>query len=296
MPRTHTELSALAELLDVLHLERIEENLFRGRSIDLGFGNIFGGQVLGQALSALQQTAPDDRCVHSLHGYFLRPGDPKLPVIYQVDFLRDGKSFTTRRAIGIQKGHAIFSMAASFQVREDGFEHQDDRPDTPGPEGLPSEMDLVQRIIDRIPESIRTNLTAERPIEIRPVDPRNPFNPDIRPPDRYSWFRAVDRLPDDPKIHRFLLAYASDFGLVETSLFPHGRSWWQRTMQVASLDHALWFHRDFRMDEWLLYVMHSPSAGGARGLNFGSVYDAAGTLVASVAQEGLIRRRDHPKS
>ncbi|MCC6158308.1 MAG: acyl-CoA thioesterase II [Deltaproteobacteria bacterium] len=283
--------SPLAELLSVLELERIEDTIFRGTSMDLGFGNIFGGQVLGQSLSAAIRTVPADRHVHSLHGYFMRPGDPARPIIYQVDCIRDGKSFTTRRVVAIQKGDAIFSMAASFQVAEQGFEHQDIMPDIPGPEGYASEYELVNRFIDRIPEPIRANLTAERPIEIRPIDPMNPFAPEKKPAHRFSWFRASERLPDDPMVHRYLLAYASDFGLIQTSMNPHGHTFFEPSMHVASLDHALWFQRDFRMDEWLLYAMHSPTAAGARGLNFGHIYDTQGRLVASIAQEGLIRFR-----
>ncbi|MBZ0271888.1 acyl-CoA thioesterase II [bacterium] len=282
---------ALAELLRTLTLEPIEETIFRGESIDLGFGNLFGGHVLGQSLSAAIRTVPADRHVHSLHGYFLRPGDPSRPIVYQVDCIRNGKSFTTRRVVAIQKGQAIFSMSASFQVDEPGFEHQDEAPEVPGPEGIPNEHDLVQTIAHKIPEGVRTKLTAERPVEIRPINPMNPFAPEKREPVRYAWLRTADRLPDDPIVHRYMLAYASDFGLLQASLNPHGHSFFEPQMQVASLDHSIWFHRDFRIDEWLLHVMRSPSAAGARGLNFGSFYDTKGRLVASVAQEGLIRHR-----
>lgn len=281
--------NVLAELLALLELEKIEENIFRGKSQDLGFGNIFGGQVLGQSLSALSQTVPEDRKVHSLHGYFLRPGDPTRPIVYEVDCIRDGRSFTTRRVVAIQKGRAIFSMSASYKVTETGFEHQDDLPDVPGPEALESELQMARRVQDRIPEPVRAKLICDRPIEIRPVNPVNPFSPQKMKPDKYVWFRAIENMPDDPVIHQYLLAYASDFGLVGTSLYPHGHSFWEPAMQVASLDHAMWFHRDFRMDEWLLYAMHSPSAQGALGMNHGRVYTADGHLVASIAQEGLIR-------
>jgi len=281
--------SVLAELLTLLQLEKIEENIFRGMSQDMGFGNIFGGQVLGQSLSAVLQTVPGERHVHSLHGYFLRPGDPKIPIVYQVDCIRDGKSFTTRRAVAIQKGRAIFSMSASFQKIEEGFEHHDIAPDVPGPDGLTSELEMARSFKDKIPESIRAQLTCDRPIEIRPVNPNNPFRPQKLEPYKFAWFKAIDKLPDDPVIHRYLLAYASDFGLVEASMYPHGRTFWEPRMQVASLDHAMWFHRDFRMDDWLLHAMHSPNASGARGLNFGSIFNREGKLVATVAQEGLIR-------
>ncbi|MBF0099638.1 MAG: acyl-CoA thioesterase II [Desulfobacterales bacterium] len=283
----------LDELLDLLKLEAIEENIFRGKSQDLGFGNIFGGQVLGQALSAACQTAPIDRSVHSLHGYFMRPGDPKRPIVYQVDCIRDGKSFTTRRVMAIQKGHAIFSMEASFQVQESGFEHQASPPEVPGPENFASELERARQFSHKIPSSIRAKLTCDRPIEIRPVNPINPFKPEKLPPVRYSWFKAVDKLPDDISLHRYLLAYASDFGLVATSLYPHGHTFWEPQMQVASLDHAMWFYREFRMDDWLLYKMESPCAGNARGLNHGYIYTREGQLVALTAQEGLIRyKRD----
>jgi len=281
----------LEELLTLLKLEKIEENIFRGRSQDLGFGNIFGGQVLGQALSAAVQTVTPDRPVHSLHAYFLLPGDPARPIVYNVDCIRDGKSFTTRRVVAVQKGRAIFSMSASFQVEEEGFEHQDEIPEVPGPEGIPSEVEMARAVQDRIPEPLRAKLVCERPIEIRPIDPVNPFAPKKKAPARYAWFRANGTLPDDRTVHQYVLAYASDFGLVSTSLLPHKHTFWEASMQVASLDHAMWFHRPFRMDDWLLHVMKSPSAANARGVNFGRVFTRDGVLVASTAQEGLIRYR-----
>ncbi len=279
----------LQELLGLLKLEKIEENIFRGQSQDLGFGNVFGGQVLGQALSAAYRTVPVERGVHSLHAYFLRPGDAQKPIVYDVDCIRDGGSFTTRRVVAIQKGRAIFNMSASFQVDESGFEHQDTAPQPPGPEGIASEQALAAAVADQIPETIREKILCKKPIEIRPVDPINPFAPDKRAPLRYAWFKAVDRLPDDPAVHQYMLAYASDFGLVTTSLYPHGQRFWQPQMQIASLDHAMWFHREFRMDDWLLYAMESPNAGKGRGLSRGQIYTQKGKLVASVAQEGLIR-------
>ena len=279
----------LPELLTLLKLEKIEERIFRGKSQDLGFGNIFGGQVLGQGLSAVSQTVPRDRTIHSLHGYFLHPGDPTLPILYEVDCIRDGKSFTTRRANAIQKGQVIFSLSASFQIGEPGFEHQDSPPEVPGPEGLISELEMARRVADRIPRSVRTKLTCDRPIEIRPINPVDPFAPSKMKPDKYAWFRATAQMPDDPTLHKCMLAYASDFGLVGTSLYPHGHTFWEPAMQVASLDHAMWFHREFRMDQWLLYAMHSPSACGSRGLNHGQIFTQEGILVASVAQEGLMR-------
>ena len=283
--------NALKELLQLLKLEQIEENIFRGQSQDLGFGNVYGGQVLGQALSAAYQTVPPERRAHSLHAYFLRPGDAAKPIIYNVDCIRDGKSFTTRRVVAVQRGRAILNMSASFQIDESGFDHQDPAPSIPGPEGLASELELVNRIAGQIPSPIREKLLCRRPIEVRPVNPMNPFAPEKREPVRYNWIKAIDKMPDDPAVHQYLLAYASDYGLVVTSLYPHGQSFWQPAMQVASLDHAMWFHRPFRMDEWLLYAMQSPNAGKARGLAYGKVYNREGVLVASVAQEGLIRYR-----
>jgi len=284
-----TEGNVLKELLRLLKLEKIEENIFRGQSQDLGFGSVFGGQVLGQALSAAYQTIQSDRKAHSLHAYFLRMGDVNKPIVYEVDCIRDGKSFTTRRVVAIQKGRAIFNMSASFQIDEPGFDHQDRAPVIIGPEGLESELELAMAVADKIPESIRDKILCKKPIEFRPVNPIDPFFPEKREPVSFTWFKAIDKIPDDIRVHQYLLAYASDFGLVATSLYPHGHSYWEPGMQVASLDHALWFHRDFRMDEWLLYVMESPNACKAKGFNNGKIFTREGTLVASVAQEGLIR-------
>ncbi|MGM0564074.1 MAG: acyl-CoA thioesterase II [Pseudomonadota bacterium] len=282
----------LDELLELLTLEPIEENIFRGRSQDLGFGNLFGGQVLGQSLSAACQTVEPDRPVHSLHAYFLRPGDPRRGIVYQVDNLRDGGSFSTRRITAIQHGKPILSLDASFQREEQGFEHSDDMPgDIPEPEALESDSDLARRIADKIPEHIRDNVLADKPIEMRPVAPLNPFDPQTMDPVQHVWFRASGTLPDDPMVHRYMLAYASDFKLCTTAMRPHGVSFIQRDMQVASLDHAMWFHRPFRFDDWLLYTMESPTAVGGRGLNRGRIYTRDGVLVASTTQEALIRQR-----
>ena len=280
----------LRELLELLELEQIEENLFRGQSQDLGWGAVFGGQVLGQALSAAKQTVPEDRGVHSLHGYFLRQGDASQPIVYDVDRIRDGRSFTTRRVVAIQKGRPIFNLSASFQIRETGFEHADAAPSVPGPEGLLSEVDLARRIIDKIPASMRERATSEGPLEIRPVRPVNPLDPQPLPPHRELWCRAVDFLPDDAHVHESLLAYVSDSHFLGTSLQPHGVSWLTPRMQLASLDHAMWFHRPFRIDEWLLYAVNSPTASGAKGLVQGRFYTTDGRLIATTAQEGLIRR------
>ncbi|MBF0349445.1 MAG: acyl-CoA thioesterase II [SAR324 cluster bacterium] len=284
-------MNVLEELLSLLGLEKIEENLFRGKSQDLGFGNVFGGQVLGQSLSAASRTVEPRLSAHSMQGYFLRAGDSALPIVYQVDCIRDGKSFSTRRVMAIQKGQAIFSMSASFQIAEEGFEHQSSMPEVQGPENFISDQERVRSIKDKIPRVIRDKIICDKPIEIRQINPINPFSPEKQPPLKYSWFRAIDKLPDDPAIHKYMLAYASDFGLLGTALYPHGHTFWEPSMQVTSLDHAMWFHRDFRMDDWLLYVMDSPSASHARGFNRGSIFTREGKLVASTAQEGLIRLR-----
>lgn len=286
----------LQELLTLLQLERIEKNLFRGQSQDLGWGQVFGGQVLGQALSAAEQTVPEGRHVHSFHGYFLRTGDAQTPIVYDVDRIRDGKSFTTRRVVAIQHGAAIFSMSASFQTPEPGFDHQDPMPEAHGPEGLLSELDLAQQVAHLIPAPFLEMATAARPIEIRPIERINPFKPRPAPPRRLLWYRATGPLPDRPSLHAWLLAYASDFNFLVTAMQPHGKSWLTPGMQVASLDHAMWFHRPFRMDDWLLYEVDSPSASGARGLVRGRFYTRDGQLVASVAQEGLIRDHAHDQT
>lgn len=283
--------NVLHELVELLRLERLEQNLFRGQSQDLGWGNVFGGQVLGQALSAAEQTVPEGRFIHSLHGYFLRVGDARKPIIYDVDPIRDGKSFTTRRVVAIQNGHAIFSLAASFQIHEEGFDHHAEMPTVPGPEALKSEVELARKFQDRIPVPMRERALSDKPIEIRHVDPVNPLKPDVREPQRYAWYRAIDTLPDAPSLHQYLLAYASDFNLLGSAMFPHGVSWLTPGMQVASLDHTMYFHRPFRMDDWLLYAMDSPSASGARGLARGQFFTQSGVLVASTVQEGLMRQR-----
>jgi acyl-CoA thioesterase II len=281
----------LDDLVSLLTLEPIEENLFRGRSQDLGFRQLFGGQVLGQSLSAASQTVEDERHVHSLHGYFLRPGDASLPVVYQVDRVRDGGSFSTRRVSAIQKGQPIFTCSASFQYDETGFEHQTQMPQVVGPENLPSELELTQQRAHLIPEQLREKLLCPKPIEFRPVTDVDPYNPQPTEAVKYVWFRADGSLPDVPALHKYLMAYASDFNLLTTALQPHGKSVFQKDMQIASLDHSLWFHADLRADDWLLYAMDSPWAGNSRGFSRGSVYNRAGQLVASVSQEGLIRHR-----
>ncbi|MGM0417465.1 MAG: acyl-CoA thioesterase II [Thermodesulfobacteriota bacterium] len=281
--------NVLTELLSLLKLEKKEENIFRGKSQDLGFGSIFGGQVLGQSLSAAIQTVDKDRSVNSMHAYFLLAGDPEFPVDYKVENIRDGRSFSVRQVSATQKGGIIFCMSASFHVNENGFEHQSMMPDVQGPEKLMSDLEYVRKVKDKIPESIREQLLRDKPVEIRQVSPVNPFKPEKKEPFKYSWFKASGKLPDDPLIHKCMLAYASDFGLLATSLYPHGHTFWQREMTAASLDHSIWFHRDFRMDDWLLYAMESPSASSSRGLNRGQIFTRDGVLVASTVQEGLIR-------
>jgi len=287
--------TVLEDLLSLLKLEQIEENLFRGRSQDLGFRQLFGGQVLGQALSAASQTVPPDRHVHSLHGYFLRPGDASLPVVYTVTRVRDGGSFTTRSISAIQKGQPIFTAMASFQGVESGFHHQAQMPDVPKPDELPTDLELLRRQSQLIPERLREKLLCEKPIEMRPVTQVDPFAPARLQPFKHVWFRATGPMPEDPQVHKYVLGYASDFNLITTALQPHGVSVMQRNMQVASLDHVLWFHGELRVNEWLLYSMDSPWAGNARGLSRGQIFTREGRLVASVAQEGLLRMRlDQP--
>ncbi|MEZ4391632.1 MAG: acyl-CoA thioesterase II [Polyangiales bacterium] len=282
----------LDELVRLLSLERIEENLFRGQSQDLGWGTVYGGQVLGQALSAAAQTTPPDRAAHSLHAYFLRPGDVAMPIVYEVERIREGSSFTTRRVAAVQKGQVIFYLTASFQRDEEGFEHQDTMPEVPAPETLQTEQQRAAVYAHRLPRMLRERAVGERPFEMRYVDVGDdPVLPSPAPASRAMWIRTVDRLPDDPALHRFLLAYASDSGFITTALRPHGVTWLTPGMQVASIDHAMWFHRPFRADEWLLHVIDSPSAQSARGLVRGRVFDREGRLVASTAQEGLIRQR-----
>lgn len=281
----------LDSLVRLLALEKIEENLFRGVSEDLGFRQLFGGQVLGQALSAASQTVAPERNVHSVHGYFLRPGDASLPIVYQVESPRDGGSFTTRTVSAIQKGRAIFTLMASFHGEEPGVSHQSMMPEVPGPEGLKSEQQVALENQHLLPEAVRDSVLSAKPIEIRRVNGYNPFKPKPAEPVQYIWFRADGQLPDDDHLHRYLFAYASDFNLLSTAVLPHGISTWAPHMQVASLDHAVWFHRPLRMDDWLLYAMDSPSASGARGLSRGQVFNRAGELVASVAQESLMRDR-----
>lgn len=285
--------NVLDELVELLALERIEENLFRGQSQDLGWGRVYGGQVLGQALSAATRTVPKERSVHSLNSYFLRPGDASKPIVYDVDRIRDGGAFTTRRVVAIQNGHPIFAMSASFQEHEEGFDHQSEMPSAPPPESLPTEQERMATIAARLPKPLRERATSARPFDARPVEPPDdPILPAKHPPHRLLWMKTIGALGDDPALHAYLLAYASDNFFVTTALRPHGVSWLTPGMQVASLDHSMWFHRPARVDDWLLYAMDSPSTSGARGFVRGAIYDRQGRLVASTAQEGLMRQRN----
>jgi acyl-CoA thioesterase-2 len=284
--------SPVSELIELLSLERLEDNLFRGQSRDIGTKYVFGGQVLGQALSAAQATLDnldDARIAHSLHAYFLKAGDIEHPIVYQVDRTRDGGSFSVRRVTAIQHGQPIFFLAASFQKHEDGGEHQLSMPEVPKPEDIEPTPALPPEVFAKLPSKVQRWLSRMGPFEFRHVYPRDELNPPKRPPYQQVWFRLVDKVGDAPELHRALLAYASDFHLLGTATFPHGISYYQPNVQMASLDHALWFHRPFRADDWLLYSIDSPSAQGGRGLARGLVYDRDGRLVASTAQEGLIR-------
>ena len=288
-------MSGVPSLLSILDLEQLEVNLFRGTSPKGAVRRVFGGQVIGQALIAATRTV-EGVLPHSLHAYFLLGGDPEIPIVYDVDRIRDGKSFTTRRVVAIQHGRAIFSMSVSFHNDEDGLDHQMAMPDVPHPDQLPSDAEIKQKILPELPEAVRRYYERERPIELRPVDfgrysgkklANNQFN---------IWMRTTAPLPDDPAIHRCALAYASDMTILDTALLPHQRSIFDRDIMGASLDHAIWYHRPFRADQWLLYTQDSPNSHGSRGFGRGLIFAADGTLVASVAQEGLMRpRRAEPK-
>jgi len=281
----------LNELLALLKLEVIEQGIYRGQSQDLGFRALFGGQVMGQALSAAKETVEEARLVHSLHSYFLRPGDATKPVVYEVEKIRDGKSFSTRRVQAIQNGKAIFYMTASFQYPEQGFDHHDKMPDVPPPESVPSYSEFINSHQQYFPENSRDKFLAEKPIELRPVNQYNWFTPKATEPVCNMWIKANGALPDDLRIHMYMLAYTSDFQFLPTALFPHGVSYFHPNFQIATIDHAMWFHRPFRFDEWLLYSMQSPSACNGRGLVKGQIFNRQGELVASTMQEGVIRQR-----
>lgn len=281
------------ELLDLMNLEPLEVNLFRGESRDIGTPRVFGGQVLAQALLAASRTV-EDRMVHSLHAYFLRAGDPEAPIVYSVDRSRDGRSFSARRVVAIQHGRQIFTLAASFQLPQDGVEHQFEMPEVPGPEHLADETELRKVDWEKAPPKLRRWFARFGPFEFRPVTFQDPANPRAMPPRQEIWFRLGGEVGDDQRLHRTLLAYVSDFHLIGTATLPHGISYQQGNLVMASLDHAMWFHRDVRVDDWLLYACDSPNSGGSRGLARGLIYDRAGRLVASTAQEGMIRVVDSP--
>jgi acyl-CoA thioesterase II len=286
---------ALDRLLSLLDLEQIEINIFRGRSPDETVQRVFGGQVAGQALVAAGRTVPEDRPVHSLHAYFIRPGDPSVPLVYSVDRVRDGRSFTTRRVLAIQHGQPIFALSASFQRPEPGFEHSAPMPDVPAPEGLRSNVDRIAEALGQpVPRYYR-----ESPIELRSVGPLSieAYNdPSLRRDSNLVWLRVKEKLPDDPLLHVCLMTYASDLTLVDTVLLKHGVTVTDGHTTSASLDHAMWFHRPFRADQWLLYAQDTPAAAGGRGLARGQVFTTEGDLVVSVVQEGLIRTTPKPSS
>jgi len=281
---------ALAEVLDLLDLEQIEEDIFRGLSPKARTQRVFGGQVLGQALAAAIRTVEPTRVCHSLHAYFLRPGDPRVPILYEVDRARDGRSFSTRRVIAIQHGKQIFNLAASFQISESGFDHQFEMPKVPPPEELEDAAAVFALRAQEFPEPVREWILRPRPFEARAVILDGPGDRPPRPPFDNVWFRPAGPVPDDIRQRQILLAYVSDMTLLDTSLLPHGKSFLS-AVQMASLDHAMWFHRDAELDDWLLYAQDSPSASGARGFNRGLIFTRDGRLVASVTQEGLIRPR-----
>jgi acyl-CoA thioesterase-2 len=288
MPATAVDLVALLEL------EPIEQNIYRGDNRNIGTGRIFGGQVLAQALVASARTVEEDRPLHSMHGYFILPGDLSVPVVYFVERLRDGGSFSTRRVTGIQNGNAIFSMSSSFHRHEEGDEHQTEMPDVPDPESLRPELEQIRERADEIPEAYRAILTQDRALDFRATDGSDPFDVTVREPTRSYWVKAIGPVDDNPVHHQALLAYSSDYGLLDAALRPHAISLRDPNMMVASLDHSIWFHRSVRMDDWMLYVAESPAAGGARGFTRGTFYTRSGQLVASVAQEGLVRRKTRP--
>lgn len=280
----------LQQLLNLHQLERLEVGLFRGECEHLGLPQVYGGQVIGQALSAAGYTVDSDRTVHSFHSYFLHPGDINQPIIYDVEKLRDGKSLSTRRVKAIQHGRPIFYLTASYQGEFEGLEHQSSQmPTVPGPEALPSETELANTMKEALSPSMQRAFCHEKPIEVRPVVVNNPFNPEALPAKQYLWIKANGQLPDNPILHQYLLGYASDWGFLVTALFPHKVSLFTPKFQVATIDHSMWFHRPVKMDEWLLYVIDSPTSSNGRGLVRGEIFDQQGHLVASAVQEGVMR-------
>ena len=291
--KTHPMTSAVQDLLNILDLEQLEQNLFRGRSPQVGWKRVFGGQVIGQALVAACRTVDAaDRPPHSLHAYFLLGGDTTVPIVYEVDRIRDGKSFTTRRVVAIQHGQAIFTMGVSFHGDEPGLSHQTEMPDVAKPGALPDASEMTERVLPMMPDPVRLYYQRERPIELRPVELERYLGKPLDDGRFHVWMRATGPLPDAPAIHRCVLAYASDMMLLDSALIPHGRTLFEKSIMAASLDHAIWFHRPFRADDWLLYAQDSPNLSGSRGFSRGLIFAARdGSLVASVAQEGLVRER-----
>ena len=283
---------ALEKLLNLLQPEQLDSRLFRADCEELGLPQVFGGQVVGQAMCAAQQTTNSDRHIHSFHSYFLRPGDSRQSIIYDVEILRDGRSLSARRVKAIQNGVPIFFMTASFQAAAEGFEHQTSMPEIRGPEGLPNEQQLAAQLFDKIPEKLRPLMSAERPLEFRPVQLHNPLQGHISEPVRQVWIRANGKLPDNQTLHQYLLGYASDFNFLPVALQPHGKGFLEPEMQVATIDHSMWFHRPVNLNEWLLYSVNSPSASGSRGFVRGEFYSQEGQLLASAVQEGVIRVRN----
>jgi acyl-CoA thioesterase-2 len=279
-------------LLHNLQIEQLDAFLFRGTSPKQEWPRVFGGQVLAQAMHAASTTVPEERHVHSLHAYFLRAGKPNIPIIYEVDPIRDGGSFTTRRVVAIQEGKAIFNTSMSFQKPEGGLEHQFEMPEVPGPEGLQSDADYWDEISEKFPGKIPTRPPHFRAIDSRLIHRRDLFNPTVEEPVQGVWFKTATQMPDDPAAHRVMLAYISDMHFMSTCMRPQGISMTGGKLQAASLDHCMWFHEDFRVDQWMYYHMDSPRSSHARGINRGSIYTQEGILVATTAQEGLIRVHD----
>jgi len=282
------EINNISAWQQSMDLEKIEENIFRGQNHDMGSPNVFGGQALSQALHAAILTVPKDRIAHSLHSYFILPGDLSIPIIYQVSHIRDGGSFTTRRVTAIQKGKAIFIMAASFQLQQEGLEHHMDMPEVTPPEELQSDQDLLKQFAEHLPNSFKRFLRP-RPIEMRPVNPMSFIARQAQEPTRYVWMKVIGDMPDDTSVHQRLLAYASDYNLLTTAIKPHQDKVSATDLQLASLDHAMWFHRNCQCKDWMLFAFDSPSASNARGFTRGSIYNRSGELVASMVQEGLMR-------
>lgn len=285
------EQTAMEHLIEILDLEQIEENLYRGLCSKIGWQRVFGGQVIAQALTAAQRSVEEDRFVHSLHAYFLRPGDPAVPILYEVERLRDGTSFTTRRVVAVQHGKAIFAMSASFQVDEPGFDHQIAMPEVTAPEKLMDEASMRALFLANAPDNVRRYWSRARPVEIRPTSLVHYMTKDKLEPKQDVWVRATGPVPADRRLQAAVLAYLSDMTLLDTSLYAHGTSIFDQSLQVASIDHAMWFHRPVDFSDWLLYSQDSPSASGARGMTRGNLFTRSGELIASVAQEGLIRRK-----